>query len=87
MRPPEKVVVATPVQVPPTRARICPFVPAYRDDVETEVASAVEPVMLPRMEFAATCARFENGKSPVTSAVRSTVAQDATPAPFRERTN
>ena len=58
-----------------------------RDEVAIEAASAVEPVMLPRTEFAATCARFENGRSPDTSAVRETVAHVATPAPFKERTN
>jgi hypothetical protein len=63
------------------------LVPAKSDEVEIAVASAGEPVMLPKMEFAATCARLENGRSPVTSAVRSTVAQDATPAPLRDRTN
>ena len=54
VRPPENVVVATPIHVVPTRASIVPGVPAKSEEVEIDVASAVEPVMLPRIEFAAT---------------------------------
>jgi hypothetical protein len=87
VRPVEKVVVATPVHPAPVLARIVPGVPAYSEVVETEVASAVLPVMLARTEFAATCARFVNGRSPVTSEARLTDSHVATPAPLRERTN
>jgi hypothetical protein len=71
VRPVEKVVVAPPTQVPPERMRICPSVPAKSEEVAMEAASPVAPVMLPRIELAETCARFANGKSPVTCVVRS----------------
>jgi hypothetical protein len=41
-------------------------------EVEIEAASAVALVTLPNTDPAATCAKLENGKSPVTSEVRST---------------
>ena len=41
-----------------------------RDEVATEVASAVEPVVFPRTLPAETCARFAKGRSPVTPVER-----------------
>ena len=77
------MVVATPVHVPPERASICPLVPAKSDEVAMEAASPVAPVMLPRTEFAATCARFANGRSPVIASVseRSSAPQAYVDAP------
>jgi hypothetical protein len=69
VRPEEKVVVATPVHVPPERASICPSTPAKREEVATEAASPVAPVMFPSTEFAATCARLAKGRSPVIASV------------------
>ena len=58
-----------------------------RDEVATEAASAVALVVLPSTLFADTCARFANGRSPVTSAVRDTVAHVAIYAALMARTN
>ena len=53
MSPVEKVVVATPIHVPFTLAKVCPLVPVYRDEVETAEGMAVAPVTFARTEFAA----------------------------------
>jgi hypothetical protein len=84
----ESVVVATHDDCPSMKVRTYPGVPTPKSvEVATDLASPVEPVGLPRSEAAATCARLENGRSPVTSAVRSTEAQVAAPAPFKLLTN
>ena len=60
------VVVATHVFAPSMKARTYPGVPAPKSvEVATERASAVEPVGLPKILAAATCARLANGRSPV----------------------
>ncbi len=82
------VVVATQVDCPSIKVRTNPGVPTPKSvEVATERASPVEPVGFPRSDAAETCAKFPNGRSPVTSRVRSTVAQVATPAPLRLLTN
>ena len=59
-----------------------------RDEVAIDVASAVAPVMLPRMELAETWARFANGRSPVIASVsaRSSAPHAYVEAPVTRRT-
>ena len=65
VRPPEKVVVATPVHVPPTRARICPFVPAKSEEVAMAVGAAAPPVRLASTVFAACVASWVSASVPL----------------------
>ena len=53
VRPVEKVVVATPVHAPPTRARTWPSVAAKSEEVPTAVGTAFPPVALAMTVLAA----------------------------------
>jgi len=84
----ESVVVATHEDCPSMKVKTYPGVPTPKSvEVATDRASAVLPVGLPRRDAAATCARLAKGRSPVTSAARSTLAHVAAPAPLSERMN
>src|SRR3989338_8223549 len=71
-------------------ARTTSPVPVHvkREEVAIDVASAVAPVMLPRMELAETWARFANGRSPVIASVsaRSSAPHAYVEAPVTRRT-
>ena len=80
----ESVVVATHCGMPSRYARTKPGVPA---EVVARLPALLPKRMAPELMVAQPVPPLATGRMPVTSLVRETEAQVATPAPFRERTN